>query len=73
LLAAVLEPEAGGLHRIRLSPDRRDIQDPACAFAPRCPDCREICITKRPEWHGAEHQARCHLADGQRPRSRLSV
>ncbi len=73
LLAAVLEPEAGGHHRIRLAPDRGDIQNPACAFAPRCPDCREICVATKPEWRGTEHQARCHLADDQRPRSRLSV
>ncbi|MGL6183481.1 MAG: oligopeptide/dipeptide ABC transporter ATP-binding protein, partial [Aestuariivirga sp.] len=73
LLAAVLEPEAGGHHRIRLAPDRGDIQNPACAFARRCPDCREICVATKPEWRGTEHQARCHLADAQRPRSRLSV
>jgi peptide/nickel transport system ATP-binding protein len=73
LLAAVLEPEVGGRHSIRFAPDRRDIQNPACAFAPRCPDCREICTTTRPEWRGNGHEARCHLADDQRPESRLSV
>ena len=51
-----LVPIAGAPPNLALLP-------PGCAFAPRCPIARDVCLTTAPEVHpvSAAHIARCHL------------
>ena len=51
-----LVPIAGAPPNLALLP-------PGCAFAPRCPIARDVCLTTAPEVHpvSASHVARCHL------------
>ena len=67
LLAAIPVPDP--LVRQALSPPRLavgpgDRGDPACPFAPRCPEAEPACLTETPLWQepAPNHFVRCHNA-----------
>jgi peptide/nickel transport system ATP-binding protein len=62
LLAAVLEPGAPRAETAAPLPERSATPANGCAFAPRCPQRMDRCLTERPELDTAPHAVRCHAA-----------
>ena len=46
-------------------PPNLAVLPPGCAFAPRCPVARDVCVTTLPSFHPvtSSHVARCHLVE----------